>query len=182
MTWTVSPSDAAYEIEDVDSASHHPRLPAVLVPSVDNEHFALVTDRATADRHWHEAWAAEGMSWPPAETFLAGFMDRFDDVLSTHPQCTGPDPDPALWELTERAGDDIAHAAPDGTGSWALSVWTLDYLRYQRFPHLGVASFERLARSLLHLVQQSPIGRLVCWKRRMDDAGITFVSWYSAYS
>ena len=33
-----------------------------------------------------------------------------------------------------------------------------------------MAFFERLARSVLHIVQQSPIGRLLCWKRRMDEA------------
>ena len=170
MTWTTAPLATLCPIEAVDSANHHPRLPAVPVPSVDNEQLAQCLDRAEADRQWRVAWAAEGMHMTLDDSLYAGFALRFDDVLNTHPQRLGPDPDPVLWELTERAGDDRYHGAPEGTGAWALSLWALDRLRYVRFSHISVTFFERLVRSVLQLVQQSPIGRLVCWRRRMDEA------------
>jgi len=55
-------------------------------------------------------------------------------------------------------------------GEWALCVWILDSFWCSRFPALSADVFQRLDGALQQFLEDSHIGRLVCWQRRMDSA------------
>ena len=171
LTWTLAPLETACDIDPVEPALHHARLPAVTVLFATTWAAQSCLTRADADRQWADAWAVTGLPRKLDDQILTEFRSRFDQVLATYTQSAGPDPNPLLWALTQVA-DDPGDETPVDFRAWALALWALDDLRCVRFPNLEVVFFERVARAVMQLVNQLPIGRLVLWKRRMDEAYI----------
>ena len=169
LTWTLAPLETACDIDPVEPALHHARLPAVTVPFATTWAAQSCLTRADADRQWADAWAVTGLPRQLDDQILTEFRARFDQVLATYTQSAGPDPNPLLWALTQVA-DDPGDETPVDLRAWALALWALDDLRCVRFPNLEVVFFERVARAVMQLVNQLPSGRVVLWKRRMNEA------------
>ena len=156
LTWTTAPLLEACPIEDANPASHHPRLPSVLVPTARSLADTEFASRDDADLAWSRAWNAE-IDVAFEALSMCCFFPSFDDVLRGHPACHGVDPDPIIWSLTEIADADDHYQVPAGTGACALGIWALDYLRYERFAHFHPEFFERCGRAILDLVRQLPL-------------------------
>ena len=80
------------------------------------------------------------------------------------------DSDAVLWSLSTMADEQDQHLQRSGIGAWALAEWMLQDLRFSRFSHLEVDFFGRCLRAVREFVHLSPVGRLVCWRFRMDTA------------
>ena len=133
LTWTVAPLETACDIDPVEPALHHARLPAVTVPFATTWAAQSCLTRADADRQWVAAWTVTGLPLVLDDHVLTEFRSRFDHVLATYTQPAGPDPDPLLWALTQVA-DDSCDETPADLRAWALARWTLDDLRVPVFP------------------------------------------------
>ena len=80
------------------------------------------------------------------------------------------DPDLDLWRLPCVADGHGLPPASDGLGAWALAMWMLVFLRFSRFPGMDVGFFGCCLRAVRQMVWLYHVGRLACWRRRMDEA------------
>eukprot|EP00435_Cladocopium_sp_Y103_P009387 s2455_g2.t1 len=170
------PPEPALSPPDVDieyPGDLPPRLPALRVPHVPTQTEVLLDTRDHALQHWQVAWHQEHLPEVLDETERIRFFGAFDAVLSLHGHHDPVDIEAVLLEITMAADDESAVQplvpAPP-LGHWALGLWFLDHLCFSRFDHYEAATFGRVYDALRSLVLQSPIGRLVCWRRRMDEA------------
>ena len=169
LTWLHEPLDSITAIDEVSREERHLRLPSAVIPHVMNVAETQCCNRDDADRRWQQACRVENFVPPFHFEGIEVCKNAFDAVLRDH-SLGETDPDRILWKLSciadERDGDLLA----PGHGSWTLALWFLDDLRFSRFLQMDVTFFGRCMRAIRTLVQQSPIGRLACWKRRMDTA------------
>ena len=126
--------------------------------------------RLDADARWLQACRNEGLTDPIDHAWVHNCKMAFDAVLRDPSLQTFVDPDPILWRLTNLADGHGLPPAAEGLGAWALAVWMHDDLRFSRFAHLSVEFFGRCLEAISQIVFQSPVGKLVCWRRRMDGA------------
>ena len=176
LTWTCAPS---FHIDVIDPpASHHghSRLPAALVPHVSD--FALTHFLSSADVHraWLRAWQAEGITFELDESWSRLCHDRLDATLNSFLAVPPVDLDALLWRITQIGNGHGLPSTLDGMGSWSMALWVLRQMVFQRFAPCDVAEFGRCRRALRDLIQQCPIGRLVCWKYRMEHAVIPAIA------
>lgn len=165
LTWTQSPWEEAIHIEETDVALLPQRLPAAEVPHVQSHLAQQCLSRDVALEHWRSLWELEGMTFEYDEAWGQQCRTLYDEALASFVSI-----DALLWHLTTLADGEGLPVAPSGMGSWALALWMLDDLRFSRFPMFSVDVFGQIVREVRMIVNLSPIGRLVCWRRRMDEA------------
>jgi len=165
LTWTQAPWEDVIEIDEGDTALLPARMPAQPVPHTATRLATSCTSAEEAHQCWQDAWEQEGMTFPLDNHWDALCRERCDEAVRTLSSI-----DDIVWRLVNIADGDGLPPAPDGMGSWVLSLWLLDDLCYARFPSMSVEMFGRLFREVRRLVHQSPIGSLVCWRRRMETA------------
>lgn len=78
--------------------------------------------------------------------------------------------DDMLFHLTSCVTPEDIEDAQALQNEWAFCIWVMDYVTCARFQCLPLAVFQRLAGLLQEVVHNSRIGRLLTWKRRMDEA------------
>eukprot|EP00435_Cladocopium_sp_Y103_P071422 s996_g37.t1 len=170
LTWRYTPADVLWDIEELSCDRRFARLPAHVIPHVTSAQEHSLDSREAALRSFQAAWNHEGLPDVFDDTQGDGFFAAFDDVLHALLPGVACDLDALLWHITGIVDCDDHSSRDVRYGAWALSLWTLDRCTYARFPHLGTSGFDRVFRAIRSLVLESPVGRLVCWKRRMDEA------------
>ena len=170
LTWLYEPLEVPAPIVETKQDDRHLRLPATVVPHVLSQTETQCETRLDADARWVQACHNEGLTDPIDEAWVNNCKMAFDAVLRDQSMQTVVDPDPILWRLTCLADGHGLPPATEGLGAWALAVWMHDDLHFSRFAHLPVEFFGRCLEAIRQIVSQSPVGKLVCWRRHMDGA------------
>ena len=165
LTWTMAPWQEAIPIDEGDAALLPRRLPARHVPHVLTQTAMQCSSREDADVIWLRAWRLEGMDFDYDSEWGRLCRALCDDALHRFTSL-----ETFIWRLATLADGADLPDTRDGMGSWAVSLWWLEDMRYVRFPSVTIETFGRAFREVRQIVHQSPIGRLLCWKRRMDEA------------
>ena len=176
LTWLHEPMEDIAPIDELARAERHQRLPAETIPHVLNVAEMQCCTREDADRRWFQACRVENFHPPTNGVWVDEFKRAFDDALHNHLGQSDADSDAILWRLSCLADESESTPSTSGHGAWALAMWLLDDLRYARFMQMDVHLFGRCLRAIRQMVQQSPIGHLACWKRRMDTAYVPILS------
>ena len=164
------PLEVIAPIVETKQDDRHLRMPATVIPHVLSQMETQCETRLDADARWLQACRNEGLIDPIDDAWVHNCKMAFDAVLRDPSLQTFVDPDPILWRLTNLADGHGLPPAAEGLGAWALAVWMHDDLRFSRFAHLSVEFFGRCLEAISQIVFQSPVGKLVCWRRRMDGA------------
>ena len=165
LTWTMAPWQEAISIDEGDTDRLPARLPARPVPHVVTQTAEQCRSRADADVTWRRAWMREDMTFDYDPEWGRLCRALCDDALRRFTSL-----ETFIWRIATLADGADLPATQEGMGSWAVSLWWLDDMRYERFPTVAVDTFGRAFREVRQLVFHSPIGKLICWKRRMDEA------------
>eukprot|EP00435_Cladocopium_sp_Y103_P032318 s136_g8.t1 len=122
-----------------------------------------VPSRDAALQLLQRRWEREGFPDQLTEDMI-GIVFQFADaqVRQWNP-CGSVDPDEVIFASSSFVDEDDMKL-------WALWIWQHSQLHYQRFTHLDVSYFQRLKLGLIELLDQTPLGRLLAWRRRMDEA------------
>eukprot|EP00435_Cladocopium_sp_Y103_P059504 s286_g21.t1 len=168
LTWRAAPHVTAPALDDVSDAPLFHRQPALLVPFVPSRIETLWDSRAVVDRVWLDHWHGIGMDDHPDQPHHDRLKEAFDLVLRRWCPSSTSTVDDVQFQLLTLAEPDGPNPS-DRQGEWALCAWIFE-LRRSRFLHLGVEHFARLDHTLREFLRTSEVGRLLCWKWRMDDA------------
>eukprot|EP00435_Cladocopium_sp_Y103_P018762 s1636_g4.t1 len=170
LTWRYDPFDAVQEIVDTPADQYFSRLPAYVVPHVSSARDHQRASREDALACFAEEWNREGLPDAFDDVQGAAFFAAFDATIHAPVPGAACDLDALLWQMSSIA-DSVDQPHLDARfGAWALWRWTMDHFSFVNFPHLGLAGFDRIFRALRDMVVVSPVGRLLCWQRRMDEA------------
>eukprot|EP00435_Cladocopium_sp_Y103_P033831 s1824_g8.t1 len=164
MTWRYAPLSTSIAIEIPEDLRDFGRLPAtrVLGPSsapIDH----AIPSRDVALQLFARQWEHEGLPARLDDDTMAIVFQYVDLQVRQWNPIGSVDPDEVVFALSSFVDE-------DDTKLWALWLWQRSQLHCRRFPHLAVSFFQRLKSSLADLLDQTPLGRLLTWKRRMDDA------------
>ena len=170
LTWTHDPLEQIEPIVEMTREDRPQRLPAAVVPHVMSDVETRCTSREIAMHRWRQACRDENFNPLVCVERVNECKCTFDNVLRDQSLSSTADPDSVLWRLTCIAEEHDLRDPTSSAGSGALALWMLDDLRFSRFPQIDVQFFGRCRQAIRCLVQQSPVGHLVCWKRRMDEA------------
>ena len=170
LTWMHEPLEHIMPIDEMDRDERHLRFPAAVIPHVLTESETHCCTREDANRRWEQACRVENFYPPVNDERVEDFKMAFDAVLRDPSLHSAHDPDGVLWRLSCIAGEGDEDPLTGGHGSWALALWLMDDVRFSRFSQMDVLFFGRCLRAIRQMVQHSPIGRLACWQRRMNDA------------
>eukprot|EP00435_Cladocopium_sp_Y103_P048211 s2481_g14.t1 len=170
LTWRYEPYETILDIEELPADQQFSRLPAHVVPHVPSARDHQLSSRAAALHCLDEAWITDGLPDAFDEAQGALFFDAFAEIINALLPGSSCDLDALLWQLTSVADCVNLPHLDARIGAWALSLWTMGHFTLANFPHLGLAGFDRIFRAIRGTVLVSPVGRLLCWKRRMDEA------------
>eukprot|EP00435_Cladocopium_sp_Y103_P029154 s3346_g7.t1 len=169
LTWHRAPHHQAPDIAEDRNGPRYHRRPAVAVPMVPTALASRISSRDAALAWFWQCWQDEGVPREPAPEVFASLQHEFSRILLNWGHATLTDVDSILFQLLSAAeGSDLPH--PHGVqGEWAFCDWILGSLWFSRYP-LSADVFQRLDAELRDFVHASALGRLLCWKRRMDGA------------
>eukprot|EP00435_Cladocopium_sp_Y103_P018075 s1433_g4.t1 len=164
LTWRYAPLLTSQAVDVPEDLRGHARLPATLVPlpSASPVEQSIPT-RAAADAVLRDAWNSHDLPHDlPASIRDEACRFADDQVTQWRPQgCLQTD------ELLFRLATFIDN---DDCKLWALCLWSQTSLVFSRFAHLTPPVFQRLKRDIEDLVCATPLGGLLAWLRRMDQA------------
>lgn len=130
----------------------------------------VLASRDEADRIWQQQWHQEGLPETIDAALQQTVFEQLDGLLSSPRSIGRIDIDDIFYQIilvAEGADRDNPHGP---VGEWALCNWILDRFWCRRFPEIDVEVFQQIDMTLQKFLVDSHIGRLVCWKRRMDTA------------
>eukprot|EP00435_Cladocopium_sp_Y103_P069135 s738_g32.t1 len=170
LTWRCAPSMAARDLDSPETAPSFFRQPATPVAHVPAQVEVELATRDAADRLLEHHWRLAGLpdDLDPVIADLA--FERYDACVRTWTPPSIEAIDALVFDLTGIV-DEIEHAGScPHQGEWALCVWILDHFRCARFAHISGELFPHLDQALRAVLLHSSLGKLLCWKRRMDEA------------
>eukprot|EP00435_Cladocopium_sp_Y103_P060951 s84_g22.t1 len=164
LTWRYAPLTVAHTVEMPEDLRGFRRMPAVSVsgPALAPVEIEIPSQDAALrllTRQWHR----EGLpDYLDEDTISLVFHFADEQIHHWNPQ-GHVDPDEVIFTLSSFVDEDDSKL-------WALCTWQYTQLLCRRFPHLDVSYFQRLKTALQDLLLRTPLGRLLAWKRRIDEA------------
>ena len=175
LTWWCKPLAQPSHVDKPASLKAFHRLPAcptMMTPA----HPQRIASHEDAQQVFHHEW--ERLDLPDqllAEDQHACFqtIESFMHTLDTYAQDEGQTHlVPLLFALQNTSLVGLSEDLP----IWALSVWVKSHLHPSATPSLDEVSFARLREDLWALIQEFPLGRMLLWKWRMEEAYIPDMS------
>ena len=170
LTWRLPPGKIP-EAEIAPSALQgFQRLPACLVATAPTFHEA-VTFRTQQDAldAINTAWRAEGLPSHLDEQASSATIDIIVNIITQWTPVQSTDEDLPIGQICHYI-DSIDSVDLQHQASWALCHWVQNTLKRSLFPHLPTEAFQRLFQTLWTLIEDLPVGHLLLWRARVEQA------------
>eukprot|EP00435_Cladocopium_sp_Y103_P024998 s4736_g6.t1 len=170
LTWRRAPHLAAPDIDEDRFCQRFHRRPAVRVPRAIDRWADQICSSADAMRWFEQYWDAESFPSELDGLLATRLHEQFDEAVLSWPSPCLADIDSLVFQLLSLAEGAEIEPSHGDQGEWALCSWIMDKLRFSKFMCLSPEVFQRLDHDLQSFLRTSTIGKLLCWRRRMDEA------------
>ena len=170
LTWWRAPSLRAPDIDEMLACDRFHRQPVMPVHIAATFNETVLASREEADQLWMQQWHQEGLPEVMDDAFQQHVFGALDVLLYSQRSSTLADVDHIFFQILSIAEGTDQAQLHGPLGEWALCHWILDRFWCRRFPEIDVAVFQQIDVALQQFLVDSHVGRLVCWKRRMDAA------------
>ena len=170
LTWRFPPELVPHHATCPDELQGVHRLPACAAATVPTyEEAVSLRSRDDADQQFRHRWQHEGFPNERDVSFDESILPTIVAILQEWRPGEFVDPQEPIDQIC-----DLLHNQPSEPAQhqavWSFVHWIFTCFRKSQFPALSEATFSRLFQQMWQLVRHLPLGNLLLWKHRMDNA------------